>query len=93
MNDSHITINHDGSISAYVGEDATRLFQAKVIRQGLKACKIGMRLTRNATPSHLFKMTGEFTGKTYKRGQYDQAIADLDLWISAMTCALPIHTH
>jgi hypothetical protein len=35
-------------------------------------------------------MASKITGKTYKRGQYDQAIADVNEWIWAMESALPV---
>jgi len=92
MNDSHLKASPDGRVQSYIGEDSTRLFQAKVVKQGLRACKLGMRLSRNATPTTLFALTKQFTGKSYKRGQYDIAIADLDIWINTMTLALPIET-
>lgn len=61
----------------YIG-DATKIFQAKAIRQGLKACKIGMRLNRAYTPTALFRTATNLTGKTFKRGQYDEAISAMD---------------
>jgi hypothetical protein len=89
MTDSHVTVSASGTTS-YVGPDATRLFQALAVRQGLKACKIGLRVSRAATPTRLFALTKSFTGKAYKRGDYDGAIADLTVWIDAMNAAMPV---
>ena len=88
MSDSYVTIR-PGSMS-YVGQDATRLLHAKTVYHALKACKVGMRLTRTATPTRTFESAGKITGKTYKRGQYDQAMTDVRQWIVAMEAALPI---
>lgn len=57
------------------------LYQALVVKQGLKACKIGMRLNRAYTPKNLFAMVEKITGKSFKRGQYDEAISALQSWI------------
>ena len=35
-------------------------------------------------------MATEYTGKPYKRGEYDKAREDLKLWIETMALALPI---
>ena len=39
----------------------------------------------------MLKMATEYTGKTYKRGQYEQAAADVGVWVDTMRAALP-HT-
>tara|TARA_R110000868_G_scaffold12052_6_gene58528 strand:+ start:3953 stop:4228 length:276 start_codon:yes stop_codon:yes gene_type:complete len=88
MTDSHITIR-PGSTS-YIGLDATRLLHAKTVFHALKACSLGMLLTRTATPTRTFALASKITGKTYKRGQYDRAMADVRLWIVTMEAALPV---
>ena len=88
MTDSYITVR-PGSTS-YIGQDATRLLHAKTVFHALRACQIGMRLTRTATPTRTFALAGKITGKTYKRGQYDRAMADVRLWIVTMEAALPV---
>lgn len=79
---SHGAVTHTG--------DAVRLYQAKVIRKGLKACKLGMRLNRQYTPANLLRTTTSFTGQTYKRGQLDAAILDLTKWIEAAEASMPV---
>ena len=87
--DSYIVIRGEG-VKAYVGPDATRLLHALSVKHALKAVKHGMRLTRTATPMRSLELAGKITGKRYKRGQYDQAIADVEQWIYAMQAALPV---
>jgi hypothetical protein len=87
--DSYI-VKHGDGVTAFVGMDATRLIHAKTVYHALRACKIGMRLTRTATPTRCFDMASKITGKRYKRGQYDQAMADVRAWILAMESALPV---
>jgi hypothetical protein len=36
-----------------------------------------MKLTRTATPTRMLQMASEYTGKRYRRGQQDQALADI----------------
>lgn len=57
------------------------IYQALVVKQGLKACKIGMRLNTRYTPTNLFNMVHKITGKKFKRGQYDEAIAAIERFL------------
>lgn len=90
IDDSHLVVNEDGQISAYIGKDATMFFQARMIYLGLKARKSGIQLARNYTPKRLFKAASSFTGKEYKITEYDDAIEDLKTWLMVMETALPI---
>ena len=83
-------IEHTSGGTMFAGPDAVALYRATCIIHALKACKIGMRLTRTATPSAMLKAAGELCGKTYKRGQYDAAIADVTIWRDTMRCALHV---
>jgi hypothetical protein len=60
-----------------------RVFQALAVVQGLKACKIGLRLNRAYTPTNCLRTASLFTGKKYPRGKaaLDSAIVDLNVWI------------
>jgi hypothetical protein len=86
--DSEIRISSGGM--GFSGPDATNLFRAITLRSALKLHKVGIKATRGVTARGLFAMTKEYTGKTYKRGQYDEAIDDLTIWIETMKSALPI---
>lgn len=90
MTDSYITVDEKNGVTGFIGPDATRLLHARTVKHALRACKIGFRLTRTATPTRSFAMASKITGKTYKRGQYDQALADVNEWIWAMESALPV---
>jgi hypothetical protein len=90
MSDSYITVDEKNGVTGFIGHDATRLLHARTVKHALRACKLGFRLTRTATPTRSFYLAGQITGKAYKRGQYDIAIADLNEWIWAMEAALPV---
>ena len=88
---TYIAVNEEtGIIKSYVGEDATRLYQVKIIIQGLKALKLGMRLTRTATPKALFAMATKLTGTTYRRGEYDKAITELQFVVALKQATIPV---
>ena len=90
MTESHIRVS-EGNFTSFVGPDAVHLFRAKTIKSGLiMYANCGMKPNRAYTPSAMLKVAGEYTGKTYKRGQYRQAADDLQVWISTMLSALPV---
>lgn len=61
---------------------ATRVYQALAIRKGLESyVKHRIRLNTAWTPAAMLRTAGAITGKTYGRGQYEAAIADLTTWI------------
>ena len=63
--------------------DWIRAYQMLAVKQGLKACKIGMRLNRAYTPTHLRLMTEKITGKKFKSRDYDGMIAALEEKLNA----------
>ena len=87
MPNSTVTVTDSGTI--FTG-DAIKIYQAKVVRQGLKACKIGLRLNRAYTPTNLMNMVTKITGKKFTRGKYDEAISAMDAWIAAADASIPI---
>jgi len=92
-NDDHVVIGKDGKVKALVGHDAVQLMRVSTLISGLKmhiATGGRMILTRGATPTFLLKQATGYTGKVYKRGQYQQAIDDLKVWMDVMKSALPV---
>lgn len=90
MTQSSIHIGRNGAMS-FNGYDATNLYRANVIRQGIKLhMATGMILTRGATITKLFGMASEYTGIKYKRGQHEKAIADMTAWIDAAKASITI---
>lgn len=57
------------------------LYQAMVLRQALRLYAKGIRVGREWTPGRMFKVAGQITGRTYKRGAYLAAADDLTRWI------------
>jgi hypothetical protein len=58
-------------------------FAAVLLRGHVKMLAAGMRNSRMSGKALLAKVS-ELTGNTYKRGQYDAALADLNQLIEAM---------
>ena len=87
--DSEI-VHHD-SCSVFAGADAVHLVRAVHVMSALRLYpRTGMKMTRGATPAVLLAIATEYTGKTYKRRQYDQAAEDVRIWVETMKAALPI---
>ena len=53
--------------------------QAAIIKAALKLAKVGLQPSRGITKTMLLTKAGTITGVKYKRGQYDAAIADLQV--------------
>lgn len=53
-------------------------YQILVVKQGLKACKIGFRLNRAYTPKNLKLMAEKITGQKFKARDYDGMIEALE---------------
>lgn len=81
----------DGKVTGYVGPIAVSLFQAIVIKNGIKLyADTGLKPNRAYTPSAMLRTAGAITGKTFKRGQYQQAIDALQEWIDPQRAKVPI---
>lgn len=89
MNDtSAITLTNGATI--HTG-DAIPLFRVKMLRSAIKLHKnTGMIPTRGVTITRMFAEASKITGKTYKRGQHDAALADLTKWIDAADASMPV---
>lgn len=84
-----ITIHNDGGFC--LTGDAIPLYQVITLRAAIKLHKAcGMIPTRGMTITRMFQSAKNVTGKTYKRGQHDAAIADLTLWIDAAKASMPV---
>jgi hypothetical protein len=87
MSDSYIQTGVGGTM--FAGNDAVHMVRATMLRSAIRMAKTGMMITRGMTLTKGMKMAEQYTGKKYKRGQADQAILDLTVWINNMNCALP----
>lgn len=89
MSESYIVAGEGHT--AFVGPDAMRLVRATTLRAAIAFHKkTGMQISRTFTITTLLRVAGEFSGKTYKRGQHQAAIDDLTVWIETMKAALPM---
>lgn len=83
-------IEYSQGSTTFVGPDATAFFRAAAIASGLEMYgKHGIKPNRAWTPRAMLQAAGGITGKTYKRGQYLAAAADVRLWAQTMKAALP----
>lgn len=93
MKDSFVVVDKNGKIVSYIGEDATKVVQARVVAHGLEVyAKYKMKVNTMYTPMRMLATATSITGKKYKRGkkQYLLAAADLTLWADTMMAAMPV---
>lgn len=91
IENSHLKVNSQGQVTTFVGRDGVGLFQAIALKSGLGLYrKTGIKPNQAWTPTAMLAAAGHITGHKYKRGQFLQAEADLQAWIDAMRCALPV---
>jgi hypothetical protein len=64
------------------GSEKIQRFTVVALRGHLKLMKAGLRNSQISGTQMLAK-AGAVTGKVYKRGQYDAAIADINTWLEA----------
>lgn len=93
MSDSHIEYNAKGDAVSFVGPDAVNMFRAATLASALKLYAATKMLpTRGVTASGMLKLASEYTGKKYKRGEYQKAADDVGQWVQTMKAALPHKT-
>ena len=86
---TNVKINGNGGFT--LTGDAIPVFGVISLRGAIKLHKAcGMIPTRGMTITKMLQRAGEITGKKYKRGQHDAAIADLTVWIDAAKASLPV---
>jgi len=92
--DSYIKPLGNGG-AAFVGPDATRLFQAIAIKNALSLLERGIQPTRGFTMKRALAAATTFTGKSYpstgrsRKLAVQDARADLIRWCDTMRAALP----
>lgn len=75
---------HPGGGFSITGAKSIGIYRAIVLKQAISLyAKSGMVATRGLTPTKMLALATGITGKPYKRGQYDVAIADLYYWCEA----------
>jgi hypothetical protein len=63
----------------FAGKEQVNLYVIVTLKHGLKLyAKTGMKPNSAWTPAAMLKRASSFTGKAYKRGQYQAAIDDLE---------------
>ena len=90
MSDSFI--ESAGGAVSFVGSDAVALYRAMTIRHALRLLQVGIKPTRGVSMTRALRLVQAYSGRTYKRTESSQAIADLSVWIANMQSALPVKT-
>ncbi len=66
-------------MTTFSGPTEVNSYVLVVLKNAIKLyLRTGMKANRAYTPTNMLAKAGEFTGKTYKRGQLQQAFDDLE---------------
>lgn len=87
--ESEITYNAKGDAVSFSGPDAVELFRVACLASAMGLYKTGLRYRGTMSATQALKEAGRYTGQTYKRGEYDRAKADLNVWVQTMKAAIP----
>jgi len=79
-------------MTGFGGPQNMDLARAVTCAVSLPLYQKGIRI-RGYSGSDMLKIAGEYTGKTYKRGQYAQAKADLDSFLADKHMVNDAHNH
>lgn len=88
----HIEVQ-DG-ITSFVGPNAVAIYRATAIKCALSLYhRTGLQANRAYTPSAMLRAATDITGKSFKRGQYIEAMQALDAWIDEQRARVPVVQH
>lgn len=88
---SRIVPHQSGGIT-FEGKDAVKLYGVMSLKSAIGLhSKTGMVPTRGVTITKMLASATTVTGKPYKgKDKHAKAMADLQVWIDAAKCAMPI---
>jgi hypothetical protein len=75
-----IALGERGAAS-FDGPAAVDTFRANATLQALKLYKLGIVPHRSVKKSTVMEIAGKYTGKVYRRGAIDEAIADMQAYL------------
>lgn len=76
--DSYIEYNKEGHATSFVGPRAVDCFRIARLSSSIGLLSKGIQPTRGFTMTKALKMATEYTGKKYKRTEFEQARLDLN---------------
>ena len=91
MSDSVIVYDEKGRVTSFVGDDATNLFRAMMLKSSIRLwLDTKMIPTRGVTITKMLAMAKAYSNKSYKTTQCQMAIDDLEVWINNMRSAISV---
>lgn len=82
-----ITYDSKGNALSFTGS-VVDIYQAAALRAGIRLMSVGIKPHRSWTSmTAALRMATHYTGRTYKRGEHEQARKDLGIWIEIMKAA------
>lgn len=71
-------------MTTFAGREGVNTYRAIALKSGIKLyAKTKMKPNRMWTPTAMKTLAEHITGRTFKRGAWDQMIEALDAWIAA----------
>lgn len=71
-------------MTTFSGTRGVNTFRAISLKHGLALyARTGMKPNSAWTPTNMLKAASGITGKAYKRGRYQEAMDDLEAWVTA----------
>jgi len=84
-------VHHTRTGATVLTGDAIPLFGVIALKGAIKLHKAtGLVPRRGVTITSMLTQAGRVTGKRYKRGGHDAAVADLEAWIAAAKASMPV---
>ena len=89
MNSSEVIVSPTATM--FVGPDAVALCRAISLKHAINLYyKAGLKMSSKVSVKQMLLAATKYTGKSYKRTQYSEAVEDLDNWINTMKAAMPV---
>lgn len=88
-----ITYRPDGQAQSFTGPQAVEVFRAATLASAIGLWKIGVSPGPGVmNAAECLKEATKYTGKKYGRKDFDQARADLRIWINEQKKTIPSET-
>ena len=71
------------SAMVFSGKAGVDTYVAVTLKSAIRLyAKTGMKVNRAYTPTAMLAKAGEITGKKFKRGQFAEAVNELEIWLA-----------
>lgn len=90
MNQPSFRYHDDGNLSVASGREAVECIRVATLMSALGLLSHGIQPTRGFTMKKALTMAATYTGRTYKRTEWETARTDLKVWLENMKSTIPV---